>query len=178
MANTQENGRLAFPRRPLGGADGTVHLLWYEGPIGKALRDQFFPDIKRTWAWRYARIRNGKVVYRHSPGGWGRISTGYGGRDWGSALPGDPGQPAFRHLLPGHNGPTRGKRGAIQPRDGDPAGRQPGESVVLPLQHPLRGFFTATHRGGSPPRRRWICWATATAQNKISYARVPSGDEP
>ncbi len=49
----------------------------------------------------------------------------------------------------------------------------PGESVVLPLQHPLRGFFTATHRGGSPPSTTVdLLGYRYGTQNQISYARV------
>ncbi len=49
----------------------------------------------------------------------------------------------------------------------------PGESVVLPLQHPLRAFFTATPRGGSPPSTTLdLLGYRHGTQNKISYARV------
>ncbi|HOJ22517.1 MAG TPA: hypothetical protein PLU39_09405 [Armatimonadota bacterium] len=173
VANTQENGGWLFPGDLWVGPDGTVHLLWYEGPIGKALRDQFFPDIKRTWAWRYARIRNGKVVYRRTllEGGEG-INTDTAGETGGARFQVTPDNRLFviYFLVTTDESGKRVPSNRVMEilPDGSP-----GESVVLPLQHPLRGFFTATHRGGSPPSTTVdLLGYRYGTQNQISYARV------
>jgi hypothetical protein len=173
LANTQETGGWLFPGDLWVGPDGTAHVLWYEGPIGKALRDQFFPDIKRTWAWQYARIRDGKVIYRGTllRGGEG-ISADTAGEVGGARFQVTPDYRLFVVCFLVRTDESGQRVPANRVLEILPDG-SPGESVVLPLQHPLRAFFTATPRGGSPPSTTLdLLGYRHGTQNKISYARV------
>lgn len=173
LANTQETGGWLFPGDLWVGPEGTAHVLWYEGPIHKGLRDEFFPDLKRTWAWQYARIREGKVTYR------GTLLRG--GEGLSGDTPGEIGGARFQ-VTPDNrlflvyfvvSSDADGKRvPANRVLEIVPDGSA-GESVVVPLQHPLRGFFTATPRGGSPPSTTLdLLGYRYGPGNAISYARV------
>ena len=47
--------------------DGRVHIVWPEYPIHPKLRQEHFPDIKRTQeSLKYALLRDGKILLRRT----------------------------------------------------------------------------------------------------------------
>ena len=173
LASTHKTGGWCFPGDLWVDAQGAAHVAWMEAPINKALRDQRFPDTKRTCALKYAIIRDGRVEHRATlaAGGEGAGGEGAGGKGAASEWPGAP------DLTDGRFGRVGSSLG--QPRlhatpDGrlfalyyvagkDPTGKpvsenrmielrgrqRPGRPVRLPLKCPLCNFFTATPRAGS-----------------------------
>jgi len=151
IASCHKTGGWLFPGDMCQDRDGRVHLLWMEYPIGKELRDQYFPDIPRITSLKYAVVADGKVVLRRTlvEGGEGRSGI-------------TPDSARF-HLTPDERLLV-----FYYVQGTDPAGKtvrenrlleifpggEVGEPVVVPMKHPLGGFlafFTATVRGGSPP---------------------------
>ena len=43
-----------------------VHIVWAEFPIHPKLRQEYFPDIKRTQSLKYAMLRDGKILLRRT----------------------------------------------------------------------------------------------------------------
>lgn len=152
VGSTMANGGWLFPGDLWVAPDGAAHVLWYEGPMDRKLRDQHFPDIKLTHAIKHAVVRDGLIVHQ--------ATLMQGGEGLGSELPQSI-QPRF-HISPENRlfalyyvsgVDDRGARVSenrlmeLLP-DGSAA-----EPIVLPLVHPFRVMFTATPRGGSNPAR-------------------------
>jgi hypothetical protein len=149
IANTMANGGWLFPGDLWIAPDGAAHILWGEGPLDRRIRDTFFPDIKLTYAIKYAIVRDGRVVHR--------ATLMEGGEGLGSEIPGT--HPRFQitpddrlfavYYVSGTNADgvkvSENRILELLP-DGSL-----GKPVTLPLQHPLRVVFTATPRGGSAP---------------------------
>ncbi|NSW55916.1 MAG: hypothetical protein HPY44_07885 [Armatimonadetes bacterium] len=148
ISNTFATGGWLFPGDLWVDEDGAAHVLWYEGPISQALRDQHFPDIKRIHAIRYAVLREGEIIRQSTI-----METGEG---LGNEVPGA--RPRFQVT-------SEGRLFAVLFVSGwDAAGKRywenrvvellpdgsQGQPVRLPLKFPLSEFFTATPRGGSP----------------------------
>lgn len=172
LGNTLATGGWLFPGDLWVDPDGDAHVLWYEGPIGRTLRDQHFPDIKMTHAAKYAVVRDGEVVRE--------ATLLEGGEGLGGEMPGA--RPRF-HITPdnrlfalmyvfgaddGGNAVRENRLVEILP-DGTV-----GEAARLPLEHPLAEFFTATPRGGSPPSVTLdlIGNRAGTPYTTLYYARV------
>jgi hypothetical protein len=119
------------------------HIVWYEGPMDRRLRDEQFPDAKLTHAIQHALVRDGQVVHR--------ATLMEGGEGLGSEIPQSI-QPRF-HITPDSRlfvlyyvaGADRQGNRISENRllellpDG-----LPGTPIVLPLAHPFRVAFTAT----------------------------------
>jgi hypothetical protein len=124
-----------------------VHVVWAEFPIHPKLRQEYFPDIKRTQAIKYAQLRDGKILHRRA--------LLEGGEGAGNEFPSTP---RFQ-ILPDNRlilvyavecrGP--GKTTRENRLLGLSAEGVPGPSVTIPLEYPLSNYFTATTRGGSAP---------------------------
>ncbi len=150
VGNTMANGGWLFPGDLWVAPDGLAHVLWYEGPMPRRLRDERFPDIKLTHAIKHAIVRDGKVVHRST--------LIEGGEGLGSEIP-QMIQPrlqitpdnrlfAFYYVSGTNSGgePVSENRLVELLHDGTL-----GKAVVVPLAHPFRMAFTATPRGGSAP---------------------------
>ncbi len=154
-------------------AGGDVHMLWHENPIHPGLRNERFPDIKRTWALKYAVVRRGEVILRRTLlSGGEEGSTEIPGRGRFQATP-DGRLLVFYYV--------HGRTAAGEPLSenrlmellpdgtGTPA-------VTVPMQHPMTVFFTATPRGGSAPSTTLDLLGTrAGTSQTISYARISLG---
>jgi len=152
--------------------DGAVHIVWPEFPIHPQLWQEYFPDIKRTQAIKYALLRDGKILHRRT-----LLEAGEGaGNEF-------PSTPRFQILPDGRlilvyavesRGPgktTRENRLLELSADGTP-----GPSVTIPLEHPLSNYFTATPRGGSPPSATLdlfgVRFQSPPGEPAMCYARV------
>jgi len=170
IANCWTSGGWLFTADLWVAADGAVHVLWNEYPIHKGLRDQRFPDIKRTQALKYAVVRQGKVVLRRT--------LLIGGEGASSEM---PGRARFQVTPEGRllvfyyvSGTDSAGRPLSENRLMEllPDGSQT-EPVSVPLKHPLTRFFTAGPRGGSPPSKTIdLLGPRADTSHTISYARV------
>jgi hypothetical protein len=150
VGSTMGNGGWLFPGDLWVAPDGAAHVLWYEGPMDRRLRDEYFPDIKLTHAIKHAIVRDGQVVHR------GTLIEG--GEGLGSEIPQSI-QPRFQ-ITPENrlfawfyvSGTDReGQRVSENRMVELQADGTAGTPFVLPLEHPMRMAFTATPRGGSPP---------------------------
>ncbi|NLX98903.1 MAG: hypothetical protein GXY83_22370, partial [Rhodopirellula sp.] len=150
VGSTMANGGWLFPGDLWVAADGAAHVLWYEGPMDRRLRNERFPDIKLTHAIKYAIVRDGQIVRR--------VTLIEGGEGLGSEIPQSI-QPRF-HITPENRllawyyasgTDAQGERVSENRLVEILADGTPGVPVVLPLAHPFRMAFTATPRGGSPP---------------------------
>ena len=150
--------------------NGAAHLLWTERAIDERLRDKFFPEAKQSQSLNYAVVREGQVILRRTL--W--LAEDGGSREVVSAARFHP-TPDSRLLVFCYVHGT------------DPAGRAVSENrlvelgatgevsapLVVPLQHPLNSFFTATPRAGSSPS--WtldVLGQRANSPLSISYARI------
>lgn len=64
IASSFSDGRWLFPGDIHVDDGGTVHLLWYRGPMLTSLRDARYPDIVRVHAIEYAQVRDGRTTRR------------------------------------------------------------------------------------------------------------------
>ena len=177
VGSTMSNGGWLFPGDLYVAADGTAHVVWYEGPMDRRLRDEHFPDIELTHAIRHAMVRDGQVVHR--------ATLMEGGEGLGSELPQSI-QPRF-HITPDerlfvwiyvggrnrHGEPVAENRMIELSADGTP-----GEPMSVPLEHPFRVAFTATPRGGSPPSNTLDLFGIRAGgpPTTLCYARVRLDD--
>jgi len=173
VANTFADGGWLFPGDMWIDAEGAAHIVWYEHPIHKQLRDEHFPDITRTYALKHAVIRNGEIRSR-------RVLL-EGGEGISSEIPGALGSPRVQVTPNGRTfivyfvGGTDGSgRTLSENRVAEllPDGGL-GPPVRVPLRYPMKGFFTATPRGGSAPSKVLdLLGARLDAPHTIGYARV------
>ncbi len=170
IANCHKNGGWLFSCDLWVAADGMVHILWNENPIHKGLRDERFPDIKRNWSLKYARVRGGTVVSRRT-----LLS---GGEEGSGEIPGrarfqitPKGRLFVFHYVSGRN--TAGKavsENRLLELLPDGTNSPP---VTLAMKHPLSGFFTATHRAGCAPSTTLdLLGVRVGSRHTISYARI------
>ncbi len=183
IASTHKTGGWCFPGDLWVDPQGAAHIAWLEAPIHKGLRDERFPDIKRTCAIQYAIVRAGRAVARRTlaQGGEG-ISAELPGAPAG--LPGQPGglgQPRFHvtadnRLLAVYyvGGTDPAGRAVSENRLMElPPGAAPSRPIRLPLKHPMIAFFTATPRGGSAPSDTIdLLGYRAGAGAAVCYARI------
>ena len=150
------------------GPDGTVHVVWTVRALDERLRPVFFPDAEQFYAVKYARIRNGRLL------GAARL---FYARPPGPA----PGRARFQPTPEGRlfvvfylSGRDAGGRRVSEDRLLElKDGRLAGPGAALPLRRPMRDFFTATPRAGSPPSRCLeMLGECAGAGGVISYARI------
>lgn len=172
VGSTMSNGGWLFPGDLWVGPDGATHILWYEAPIDRRLRDEHFPDIPRTTAIKYALVREGEVQRR--------LTLMEGGEGLGDEI---PGRTARFHVTPDDRlfvvyyvSGTNPQGSSVSENrimellpDGSAA-----EPVPVPLEHPFQVFFTATPRGGSPPSTTLDLFGVRAAgpPHTICYARV------
>lgn len=127
--------------------DGRVYIVWPEYPIHPKLRQEHFPDIKRTQSLKYALLRDGKILLRRT-----LIEGGEGAGNEFASAPRFQVTPDGRLILVY----------AVECRQAGQSTREnrlmefsvdgvPGPSVKIPLEYPLSNYFTATTRGGSAP---------------------------
>jgi len=175
ISNTMATGGWLFPGDLWLDDTGLVHLLWFEGPIDLRLRNAHFLDIThRPNTIMYAQVRDGRVLRRQA--------LLAGGEGSGPLVP--ESKPRF-HIAPGGRlfvvycasdfVPPKQRTYTNWIAEIGPDGA-PGEPVKLPLQTPLRDFFTATPRGGAAPS--WVLdllGRRVGSQNTIHYARVRLG---
>ena len=190
IASTHKTGGWLFPADMWLDDDGRVHILWMEYPIGRKLRDEHFPDIRRITGMKYAIVEEGKVVFRRT--------LVEGGEGLSGVIP-TSGRfqvaPAGRlfvfYYVEGTN-PSGEMIRENRLMEVHPDGNV-GDPVLVPMKHPLGGFlafFTATTRGGSPPSETLDVLGSRahtpdtprtagkykqhemTFPNKISYARI------
>lgn len=148
VGSTMGNGGWLFPGDLWIAPDGAAHVVWYEGPMDRRLRNEHFPDISLTHAVKHAIVRDGRVVHR--------ATLIEGGEGLGGEIPQSI-QPRF-HVTPENRlfvwyyvsgTDSRGERVSENRMVELLADGTQGTAVVLPLAHPLRMAFTATPRGGS-----------------------------
>lgn len=173
VGSTMANGGWLFPGDLWVAPDGAAHVLWYEGPMPRRLRDEHFPDVKLTHAIKHAMVRDGQVVHR------GTLVEG--GEGLGDEIPQSI-QPRFQitpenrlfalYYVSGTNG--GGDRVSENRLVELLADGTPGTPVVVPLEHPFRMAFTATPRGGSPPSNLLDLFGIRAdgPPSTICYARV------
>jgi hypothetical protein len=165
--NTFADGGWLFPGDMYLDAEGSVHLLWYRGPMLRTLRDKQYPDIRRVYSIEYALLREGKVLNRCAlvqagEGHDGAVPTDldrecmpYVGPD-GGRIVGDPlATPRF-HITPDGrlfvvyyvtDGAELSENRILEI---EPDGTCSAPATI-PLKHPLTQFFTATPRAGCAP---------------------------
>ena len=173
IANTFADGGWLFPGDMWVAADGAVHIVWFEHPIHKGLRDQHFPDIKRVYALKHAVVRDGEVVARQT--------LAAGGEGVSDEIPGGLGNPRLQITPDGRtficyyvHGSDATGRPLSENRlmQLHPDGTV-GKPVRVPLTHAMDRFFTATPRGGSPPSTTLDMLGYRAGETKaICYARV------
>lgn len=173
IANTNETGGWLFPGDLWVAPDGAAHVVWYEAPIHKGLRDKHFPDIKRVTALKYAIVRDGQVISRQT--------LVEGGEGMSNEIPGGTGNPRFQVTLDNrlficyyvHGSNAAGERiSENRLMELRPDGTT-GKPVRIPLEHPLSAFFTATTRGGSLPSETMdLLGYRVDAPKTLGYARV------
>jgi hypothetical protein len=167
------NGGCLFPGDLWVAPDGAAHILWYEGPMDRRLRDEYFPDIKLTHAIKHAIVRDGRVSHQ--------ATLIEGGEGLGSEIPQSI-QPRFQ-ITPDNrlfawyyvSGTDEQANRVSENRlvellaDG-----MTGTPAVLPLEHPMRMAFTATPRGGSAPSDVLDLFGIRASgpSATLSYARV------
>lgn len=173
VGSTMANGGWLFPGDLWVAPDGTAHVLWYEGPMPRRLRDERFPDIKLTHAIKHAIVRDGRVVHR------GTLIEG--GEGLADEIPQSI-QPRFQitrenrlfalYYVSGTN--SAGNRVSENRLMELLPDGTPGTPVVVPLEHPFRMAFTATPRGGSPPSNLLDLFGVRVdgPPSTICYARV------
>ena len=181
-------------------AEGTVHLLWYKGPINRQFRDEHFPDIQRRYQICYAKLRAGEVIHRRAlveagDGLTGPVPTELDNEGrvykWnpGQTIVGDPiSTPRFQVTPDGRlfviyyvsgaeaDGRPVAENRILEIHDDDSA----SEPIRIPLQHPLTEFFTATPRAGCEPSftidllgyRRGALGLYDDRDTTMSYARI------
>ncbi len=171
IADTFQTGGWLFTGDLWAAPDGDVHIAWFEHPMHWKLK-RYFPDIDRVFAYKYARVRNGKVVERRT-----LLQARSNTPKW---FPYGQGNPRFQ-ITPDHrlfvvyhvmaNGPAnRAHEDRIM--ELYPDGRQ-SAAVTLPLKHPLRDFFTATPRAGCAPSYTLdLLGRRCDLPRAICYARV------
>jgi hypothetical protein len=173
IANTFADGGWLFPGDMWVDAERAAHILWFEHPIHQGLRDQHFPDIKRTYALKYAVMRDGEVVLRRT--------LAEGGEGLSGEIPGNIGSsrvqitPDGRTFMCCYMHGTDAEGNAISENrlmeilpDGSTA-----DPIPIALEHPMNAFFTTTPRGGSPPSTTLdMLGRRAGGGNTICYARV------
>ena len=173
LASTEATGGWLFPGDMWVGPDGTAHVVWSEHPIHGKLREEHFPDIQRTWAYKYAQVRDGKVIVRRT--------LMEGGEGASSELPGGMGFPRLQITPDGrrflfyyvHGKDAAGKKLSENRLMELLADGTTGKPVRVPLEHPFTACFTATPRGGSAPSSTLDILGTRTgARHTISYACV------
>jgi hypothetical protein len=150
--------------------DGEVHVLWTERAIDTRLRAEFFPEAKQSQALNYAIVRDGQITSRRTlvlaeEGGANEIASA-------ARFQVTPENRLFVfYYVSGTD--AEGKRVSQNRLLELRADGAAGESVTVPLKHPLSAYFTATLRGGSPPSNVLDLLGTrADAANTISYARI------
>lgn len=150
--------------------DGAVHLLWTERAIDERLRERFFPNEKQSQALMYGVVRDGKVeqkrplvIVREGEGGPtvgdGRFHVTAEGRllVW------------YYQSGSGANGEWVSENRLLKVM---PDGTQ-GESVKVPLKHPIRSAFTATWRAGCAPSEVLDVYGLrADGERTMAYARI------
>ena len=173
VGSTMSNGGWLFPGDLWVAPDGAAHVLWYEGPMDRRLRDEYFPDIKLTHAIKHAIVRDGRVIHR------GTLIEG--GEGLGSEISQSI-QPRFQitpdnrlfawYYVAGTD--NQGQRVSENRMVELLADGTLGSPFVLPLAHPMRMAFTATPRGGSPPSNILDLFGIRAdgPANTLSYARV------
>ncbi len=173
VGSTMANGGWLFPGDLWVAPDGAAHVLWYEGPMPRRLRDERFPDVKLTHAIKHAMVRDGRVVHR------GTLIEG--GEGLADEIPQSI-QPRFQitpenrlfalYYVSGTN--SAGNRVSENRLVELLPDGTPGTPVVVPLEHPFRMAFTATPRGGSPPSNLLDLFGVRVdgPPSTICYARV------
>ena len=144
--------------------NGDAHLLFIERNIWHTYtRDRFFPGTPITVALKLVRIRNGRVVHRQTLLESKEDMAASSAQESlvASGLPsvhmeGPTADWAVLHATPDGRLYTLWHQTA-----GEGSGNcimavfpQAGESLRIPLQHPLQRFFTASERAGSDPSYR------------------------
>ena len=173
IASTHETGGWLFPGDMWVGPDGTVHIVWYEGPINRRLRDKHFPDIRMAWAYKFAQVRDGEVVRRGTllEGGEG-ISGEVLGATGNPRVQITPDDRAFLFCYVGGRdsaGNALSENRLVELfSDGST-----GKPVRVPLKRPFASCFTATQRGGSPRSNTLdVLGPQVGIRNTIGYARI------
>jgi len=165
--NTFSDGGWLFATDMYVDAERIVHLLWFRSPMLPAVRDAFYPDIRRVYSIEYARLRDGNVLSRKT-----LLQAGEGhdnavptdldqvGRpyllDTGKRILSDPISTPRFHITPNgrlfvvyyvSDGENLSENRILEIRpDGDTL-----PPMTIPLKHPLVQFFTATPRAGCKP---------------------------
>ncbi|MFC1452952.1 hypothetical protein ACFLSJ_06360 [Verrucomicrobiota bacterium] len=167
--HTEDTGGWLFAGDLYVDGNDDVHVLYHRAPIGLQLRDGHFPDIPRTFALCYARLRGGELLMK--------TALAEGGEGTGTdVVPYDlSGEDATIEWQGQRINPSRvgTPRFWIAPderlfalyytsgtdREGCPVSENrlteirhdgtAGTTERVPLDNPLSQFFTATERAGS-----------------------------
>ena len=149
--------------------DGAVHVVWCEKAIDERLRERFFPGAVQSYAVKYAVIQEGEVTRRRT------LMESVEGTSAET-----PAQPRFQATPQDRlfacyyvNGTDAAGQDVSENRVLElcPDGTV-GPTVVLPLEHPIRSFFTATTRAGSPPSDELDMLGIPPDDNCVRHARV------
>ncbi len=150
--------------------DGAAHVLWTERAINVRLRAKFFPDAKQSHALNYAVVRKGKVALRRT------IVEAKEGESKEIASAGrfqvtPDGRLFVFYYVSGAD--AAGKRVSENRLVELLPGGTMGPHVRVAMKHPLRAYFTASTRAGSPPSATLdVLGHRADGRNTISYARI------
>ena len=150
--------------------EGNVHILWTERATDTRLREKFFPNVKQTYALKYARVRGGKVVFRRTLVLGGEGASGeIPGRGRFQVTPG--GRLFVFYYVSGKNAEDRAvSENRLMEILADGSATQP---ITVPLKRPMSSCFTATVRAGSPPSKVLdILGQCVGSSATISYARI------
>lgn len=173
IASTHDTGGWLFAGDMWVGPDGTVNIVWYEGPINRRLRDNHFPDIRVKWAYKFAQVRDGKVVRRGTllEGGDGLCSEILGATG-NPRVQITPNNRTFLFYYVGGRD-SAGKRVCENRLMELRSDGTTGKPIRVPLERPFASCFTATQRGGSPRSNMLdVLGPRAGIKNTIGYARI------
>jgi hypothetical protein len=163
------------------GPDGDAHLIYLDRNIWhKFMRDEFFKDLPITVSLRYARISNGKVVDRRTIIDCAEDRNGKINDPDANFAANNP-RPDYAafHSTDGQDlyviFHQTGPAGANDPSTGNYLQRllpEPSESQRLDFKHPLKRFYPASIRTGTPPSCVLDLFGIGAEPDSIRYAKI------
>ena len=164
VASCESTAGHIFPCDLWRAPDQLVHILWTEKALDERLHKDFFPQEKQSHALNHAILKEGKVIYRQPIMFSKAQDTLLPGRGRFQVTP-DKRLFVFYHVY-GKIGGFSENRVVEILKDNSIS-----SAATVPLNRPLRNFFTATVRGGSEPSDVIDVFGE-DGQQEMRYARI------